>query len=212
MRLLLADDHPTVLAGMEALLRGVARIQIVGMASNGDALVDLLTRLPCDAVVTDYAMPGSLRGDGLTLLGFIQRRWPSVRVIVHTMQESPVILAQVRRLGIRQIVSKGDASGHLAAAIQAAAVGGDYFSPAVQALLQQQPSGDGQLTPREQEVVRLYVSGLTTSAIAEQLHRSRQTISTQKRSAMRKLGVDHDAGLIQAWLALDPQPEAAQPN
>jgi len=200
MRLLLADDHPTILAGIDALLRGVPRVQVVGMAGDGDQLIDLLGRTACDAVVTDYAMPGSQRGDGLTLLGFLRRRYPGVKLILHTMQDSPAILLQARRLGIRQMVSKADSSGHLAAALQAAMVGGEYFSPAIHERLATADRPSGPLTPREQEVVRLFVSGMNINAIATQLHRSKQTISTQKNSAMRKLGVNHDAGLVRAWL------------
>ncbi len=200
MRLILADDHPTILAGIDALLRGVPRVQVVGMANDGDQLIDLLGRLACDAVVTDYAMPGSQRGDGLTLLGFLRRRYPGLKLILHTMQESSAILVQARRLGIVQMVSKADSSGHLAAALQAAMVGGEYFSPAIRERLAAAERPTATLTPREQEVVRLFVSGMSINAIATQLHRSKQTISTQKSSAMRKLGVDHEAGLVRAWL------------
>lgn len=200
MRLLLADDHPTILAGMQALLRGVPRVQVVGTAGDGDALIALLERAACDAVITDYAMPGSRRGDGLTLLGFLRRRYPRVILILHTMQESPAILAKARRLGIAQMVSKADASGHLAAALQAAMVGGDYLSPAIAAHLAAASGVPAQLTAREQEVVRLFVSGMSINAIASQLHRSKQTISSQKSSAMRKLEVAHDADLVRKWL------------
>jgi len=200
MRVVLADDHPTILAGVDALLRSVPRVQIVATAGNGDALIQRLTSTACDIVVTDYAMPGSQSGDGLALLGFLRRRWPSLRLVLHTMQDSPAILARARQLGIRQMVGKGDASGHLAAALQAAMFDGDYFSPSIQRILQTASTGSALLSPREDEVVRLYVSGMTTTEIAVQLHRSKQTVSTQKRSAMRKLGVRHDAELVRAWL------------
>lgn len=200
MRVLLADDHPTVLAGLEALLRPVPLLQVVGTAANSDALLHLLERTACDVLVTDYAMPGGALPDGLAMLGFLRRRFPHLAIVLHTMQESPAVLGQVLRLGIGRIVSKADASGHLAVAVQAARAGGDYLSPAIQALLAGSVQGPA-LTPREEEVVRLYVAGLGTTQIAAQLHRSKQTISTQKRSAMRKLGVAHAPALVSAWEA-----------
>lgn len=196
---MLADDHPTILAGLEALLRGLARVEVAGIAADGDALIRLLQRQHCDAVITDYAMPGSQHGDGLTLLGFLRRRWPSLVVILHTMQEFPTILTQARQLGIRHMVSKADAGGHIGAALQSAMVGGEYFSPAISAILRSAPGQDTLLTPREREIVRLFASGMSMTAIAKQVHRSKQTVSTQKRSAMQKLGVEHDAGLLRAW-------------
>lgn len=209
MRVLLADDHPTILAGIDHLLRGVPRIQVVGTAGSGDALLELLARTRCDAVVTDYSMPGSRSGDGLTLLGFLRRRWPGLVIVLHTMIESPALLVQARRLGIRHMVSKADASAHLAAALHGALAGGDYLSPTIQATLGTLPSQAHGLSPREYEVIRLYLSGMSLSAIAAQLHRSKQTISTQKRSAMRKLGVVHEVDLVRAFhehaeLAPDP--------
>lgn len=200
MRVLLADDHPTVLAGLDALLRGVPLLHVAGTASNSDELLRLLETTACDILITDYAMPGGIHPDGMAMLGFLRRRFPALAIVLHTMQESLAVLEQVQRLGVTRIVSKADASGHLAASVQAARAGGDYYSPAIQALLAA-GSGGAVLTPREEEVVRLYVAGMGTSQIAAQLHRSKQTISTQKRSAMRKLGVDHDPALVNAWQA-----------
>ena len=199
MRVLLADDHATVLAGMEALLRGIPRLQIVGSAHTTDQLHAMLATRRCDVLVTDYAMPGGTHGDGLSMLRFLRQRHPALRIVVHTMQESPAVLTQIVRCGVPCLVSKADAAGHLAAALEAARVEGHYLSPAIQRLLESGHTARNALSPRETEVIRLYVSGLRTDQIAQRLHRSKQTISTQKRSAMRKLGVDHDAALIGAW-------------
>jgi len=199
MRVLLADDHATVLAGMEALLRGVPRLRIMGCARTTDQLHQQLATLRCDTLVTDYAMPGGTHADGLSMLRFLRQRHPALRIVVHTMQESPAVLVQIVRCGVLGIVSKADAAGHLAAALETARVGTPYFSPAIQRLLDAERTARDALSPRETEVIRLYLSGLRTEQIAQQLHRSKQTISTQKRSAMRKLGVDHDAALVRVW-------------
>ncbi|GAB3048847.1 response regulator transcription factor [Stenotrophomonas tumulicola] len=206
MRIVIADDHPTILAGIEALLGPAPRLQVVGRASSVDELLALLSTTPCEAVVTDFAMPGGRNADGLALLSQLCRHPARLQVVLHTMLELPTTLAQARRLGVRHMVGKADASGHLAAALQAAGIGAEYYSPAMQALLER-ASGSGSnvarpLTPGEQEVVRLFVSGMTVNAIATQLHRSKQTVSARKMNAMRKLGLTHDAELVKAWLDL----------
>lgn len=200
MRVVLADDHPTILAGLDAMLGRTPLLQVVAMADSSDALLRVLQQVPCEALVVDYAMPGGTHPDGLALMGFLRRRFPGLAIVLHTMQDSPAVLAQVQQLGIIRMVSKADASGHLAAALQAARVDGAYLSPAISAALGS-ASPSVALTPREEEVVRLYVSGLSTTEIAAHLHRSKQTISTQKRSAMRKLGAHHEPALVQAWQA-----------
>jgi two-component system capsular synthesis response regulator RcsB len=102
--------------------------------------------------------------------------------------------------GVNCIVSRSDDFSHLVPAVHVAFAGGKYFSPAIAGLLKKGGAG-GQgapelLTVREREVVRLYVSGLTVNEVAERLHRSNKTVSTQKMSAMKKLHISNDANLF----------------
>lgn len=200
MRVLLADDHPTILAGLDAILRGLPHVQIVGAAAGSDSLMRLLMTTPCDCLVIDFAMPGGGTPDGLALLGFIRRRYPSLIIVLHSMLEVPAVLVQVQRLGIEVLVSKADSQGHLDAALRAARAGGTYQSPTIANLLAR-PAAISALSAREEEVLRLTAEGLGTGEIAARLHRTKQTISTQKRSAMRKLGVDNTPALLDAWRA-----------
>jgi two-component system capsular synthesis response regulator RcsB len=202
LRVVLADDHPGMIAGVEHGLSSASTIQVAGTAANSTELMRILDTGCCDVLVSDYSMPGNEHGDGIALFSLIQRRYPSVKLVVLTMLDNPAVLSALRRLGITCIVSKADAVSYLIPAIHAAATGGAYYSPSVEKSMRtlDRSRTDGKapqlLSKRELEVLRLYASGLTVNEIAERLSRSKKTISTQKARAMEKLGVERDVDLL----------------
>lgn len=202
IRLLIADDHPALLLGLQSAIADISSFKLVGTACSSTELVAHLDRHPCDVLVTDYAMPGGEYGDGISMITFITRRYPSLRMVVVTMMDNPAILSALVAEHVCCILSKSDDPSHIVPAVHAAFAGGTYYSPTVRAILEtaksahNEPSGPRSLTRREAEVIRLFVSGLLISEIAERLHRSKQTVSTQKNSAMRKLGIQRDADLF----------------
>jgi two-component system capsular synthesis response regulator RcsB len=204
INVLLADDHPGMIAGITHELASSPSLQIRGHAGNSTELVALLESQPCDVVVSDYAMPAGQHGDGLALFGLIARRFPQVRIVVLTMLDSPALLAALRKQGnLGGIVSKADTMSHLVSAVLATHLGGTYYSPTILQVLQEaeamseSPGEAEALSPRESEVIRLYASGLRVDDIAARLHRSKKTISTQKSRAMQKLGLQRDTELMQ---------------
>jgi two-component system capsular synthesis response regulator RcsB len=198
IRIAIADDHPAVLIGIAHQLAGLEDIEVIGTAHDSSELIALLDAQPCDVVITDYVMPGGTYGDGFTLLSHLRRRYPRLQVVVFTMMENPGLVQNMVAQGIGAIVSKGDALRHLGLAAQAAAAGRGYLSPAIAAALAEvSPGGARPLSQREGEVVRLFVSGLTVNEIAARLSRSKKTVSAQKMSAMKKLGIERDADLYQ---------------
>lgn len=202
MRLIIADDHPAVLIGIGHVLEAVSTIDVVGLVKNSTELIHLLDKQPCDVLVTDYAMPNGEYGDGITLFEFLRRRYPHLKIVVMTMMDNPGVLRTLVSRGLTCILCKSDDSSHLIPAVHAAFSGGQYFSPAIASFVQSMnANGYGEvrkkeLTKREFEIVRLYVSGLTVNEIAGKLHRSKQTISSQKTSAMKKLGIVREADLF----------------
>ncbi|MEO6920627.1 MAG: response regulator transcription factor [Collimonas sp.] len=202
IRVAIADDHPGLIAGIAYELEKNKTIELVATARNSTELIAVLDKERCDVVVSDYAMPGGEYGDGITLFAFIQRRYPEIRLVVLTMMDNPGIIRLLLAQGISCILSKSDATEYLAVAVQAAYVQGKYFSPTIAAIIRtldaEGPANDAarSLSTREVEVVRLFVSGLTINEIAERLHRSKKTVSSQKINAMRKLGIQRDADLI----------------
>ncbi len=212
IRVVIADDHPVLLAGMEHMLAAVADIQIVGLAADSTGMVDLLASQQVDVVVADFSMPQGRYGDGIALLRFLDRRFPQVRRLVLTGVENPRVLRSIQEVGVDVIVGKTDPHLHLEHAIRCARAAQPFLSPVIQRLLEQPPApGDsaaqGTLTKRESEVLRMFAEGSSVAEIGERVGRSRKTISTQKMSAMRKLGLARDgdifryaisSGLVQA--------------
>lgn len=204
VQLVIADDHPGVVAAVRRLVSGVDGFEVVGEASNADELLAVLGRVRCDLVITDYAMPGSRYGDGILLLEFLVRRHPDLRVMVLTMLETRALMSNILRAGIKVIVSKSDEPQHILEGMHAAAGGRIYLSPMLNAKLlcrngEPQPAHDdpvAKLGKRELEVLRMYVTGKTVSEIALQLNRSVKTISSQKQTAMRKLELGTEAALF----------------
>ncbi|MEX1829525.1 response regulator transcription factor [Luteibacter yeojuensis] len=197
LRTIIADDHPVVLMGTRAALEAAGGIDVVGEATNGDALVELLASCPCDVLVTDFSMPGG--GDGLFMLDTIHRRFPRVRIVVLTMVNNLPVLQTMRARGALGLCDKRAPLTEVPLAVRRAAIGQPFVSDTIQ----QQFDDAGlpargsrvRLSIREIEVVRLYVGGMSISAIAERLSRSVKTVSRQKRDAMQKLGIDHDSRL-----------------
>jgi len=202
IRILIADDHPALLLGLQSAITNSSSFQLMGTARSSTELVAHLDRHPCDVLVTDYAMPGGEYGDGISMITFIKRRYPDLRMVIMTMMDNPAILSALAAEHVGCILSKSDDPSHIVPAIHAAFAGGSYYSPTARAILETArsahsgPNGPHALTRRETEVIRLFVSGLLISEIAERLHRSKQTVSTQKSSAMRKLGIVRDADLF----------------
>ncbi|KVT11372.1 LuxR family transcriptional regulator [Burkholderia sp. MSMB1078WGS] len=201
IRVMIADDHPAIISGIVAALANHTTVKVVATASNSTELVAALNTHPCDVLVSDYAMPGGEFGDGVTLFSFLRRRYPDTRIVVLTMMNNPGTLRSLMKLDIHCILSKSDSTDHVLTAIQGAFASGRYFSPSIsdvawQIHMEARNTASGALTMREEEVVRLFVSGLSVSEIAEQLKRSKQTISSQKTSAMKKLGLDSDTDLV----------------
>ncbi|SFJ59869.1 two component transcriptional regulator, LuxR family [Paraburkholderia megapolitana] len=203
VKVVLADDHPVLLVGVEQALQAFPDIKVVACVRQSTDLIHVLQNTRCDALVTDLAMPGGQYGDGLPLIVYLRRHFPTLPVVVLTMLENVALLKRLRELGVLGIVSKSDALSHVGLAVLYTTRGSEYLGPAVAASLDATRPGsdrnaaEAMLSTRELEVVRLLVSGMTPTGIAALLKRSIKTISTQKKAAMRKLGLAHDAQLFQ---------------
>jgi len=197
-RVAVADDHPMVRLGIESSLDGYPMFQVIGAVADSTELVALLDAQPCEVLITDFAMPGGAHGDGLQLLDVLHARYPELLVVVMTGIDQPVMIQAILARGVAGLVSKADDVAHVAHAVTAAHAHRRYLSPTIAAL---SPAVPGQrrtlrLSPREQEVLQLYVDGLSITAIAERLQLRKQTVSTQKVSGMAKLGIERDADLF----------------
>lgn len=206
LRIAIADDHPLVLAGIMDLLSNDIRFEITGTVTSSSELISHITEDRPDVVITDFVMPGDNRyGDGLNLIGYLSRHFPDVKLLVVTMISNPLIVASLYKAGVSGVVLKSDATSELLRALENLRMGKRYVRAAepVPPQPDQQPASGtsaadllNQLSPKEIEVIRLFVDGQSLTAIANGLKRSIKTISNQKRSAMNKLNVTTDQDLI----------------
>ena len=199
IRIIIADDHPAIIAGVSLNLAQLGTLQVMGHAHSSTELIELLDKTPCDVLISDYAMPNGKYGDGIALFSLIARRYPATKLVVLTMLDNPIVLNTLLNQKNLCIVSKSDAMTHLIPAIHAAYSEGKYYSPKISeamATLRGNRQDKLNLSQRESEVVRLYASGMAINEIAEQLSRSKKTISTQKTRAMQKLGIEKDMDLL----------------
>lgn len=172
-----------------------------------------MSKIRCDVALVDYAMRGNGQMEGLALLGYLRRTYPEIGIVAMVTYENPVIIRSILERNVASVVSKFDDIGHIVTAIHACYGGGKYLSPLIKRSLETVNDGGNKraskLSPREIEVIRLYLSGLSVSQIAERLKKGRQTISAQKVNAMKKLGVTSDVELIRCATCLDLIDEAS---
>lgn len=206
LRIILADDHPVVLMGAEVALSaaGGTPCSIVARAHHADELIELLQRIPCDLLISDYSMPYGRFPDGLALMGYLRRHYSHLPLIVMTMLRNPSLLQALLNTDVSGLFDKRSPLPELKRAVDKVSKGRRYLCPTFAGILKARalPASGQQLpavslSERELEVVRLFVQGLSGRQIAAQLNRSEKTISRQKRTAMDKLGLGHDGGLVE---------------
>ncbi|WP_192564810.1 response regulator [Pseudomonas gozinkensis] len=202
LHVVIADDHPIVLLGVRELIERDERFCVVGEAVCSNELINLLERHSVDLVITDFNMPAdSPYGDGLKLVEYLKRHFPTVKVLVLTMISSPLILTRLHELGVVGVIQKSQLHNEIQVALKAIARGNPFQSarPVSSSVMESNAVLDDRfasLSPKEHEILRLFVSGQSVSDIARNQSRSAKTISTQKKSAMRKLEVNSDQDLL----------------
>lgn len=201
IRIVLADDHPVILLGVKAVFAQTLGMEPVGEAASPDALFDLLGRQPCDVLITDYAMPGTARADGLSMISELHEQYPAMKIVVLTRIASLSMVDPIFRAGALAVVEKGAAMKELLAAVHAVSLGRVYLSERLRDGPRQPTrisadTSNSRLSPKEIEVIRLFASGHSNNEIAYLLQVSPKTSSRQKRDAMKKLAARTDAELI----------------
>lgn len=207
LNVVIADDHPIVLLGIRELVERDERFQVVGEAICSAGLIALLDQQPIDIVITDYNMPGdSPYGDGLKLVEYLKRHFPHLQILILTMISNHLILTRLQELGVVGVIQKSQLHTEIQIALKAIAQQALYRSlePAKTSVIESMTAIDERfstLSPKEFEILRLFISGKSVSDIARSQNRSSKTISAQKISAMRKLEVASDQDLLAYCLA-----------
>jgi DNA-binding NarL/FixJ family response regulator len=200
IRVLLADDHELVRAGLRRVLEAQRDVQVVGEVEDGAAALAALARTAVDVLVLDLTMP---QLDGFGVIAEAKSRRAGLRILVLTMHADPAYVARAVREGADGYLLKDSAVEDLVAAVRAVHGGKPYFTPRIQHELAEllrtppAPSPLETLTDREREVLTLVAEGLATKEIAARLDISTRTVETHRANLMRKLDLRSVARLVQ---------------
>ena len=198
IRVLVADDHEVVRAGVVAVLQRVPTIQVIGQAADGAEAVEATKRLRPDVVILDLTMPGL---EGIEAIRRIRRLPdPAPGIVVLSMHAAPERAATAIRAGAAGYVVKGGEAAEIVQAVQAVAGRGRYVTPsladAVDALVAQGSNDPLEaLSPREREVLQLVAEGHTNASIATRLGISPKTVDHHRTNLMQKLDL-HDLASV----------------
>ena len=201
IRILLADDHTLVRAGVRALLEELPDVNVVAEAADGhQALAGTKAHQP-HVVLMDVAMSGL---NGLETTGRLVKEFPEVRVIILSMHANEEYIWQALRAGASGYLLKSASTAELEQAIKGVSRGETYLDPTIARRViagyvsgaAQQKSPLEQLSPRQREILQLIAEGRTTKEIAFVLNLSAKTVETHRSQLMERLDIHDVAGLV----------------
>lgn len=200
LRILLADDHLLVRAGIRALLSSLPDVEVVGEAATGEEAVTAAQQLDPEVALLDISMQGM---NGLEAARRILEVRPGVKIIMLSMHASEDFVARALRAGALGYLMKGSASQELERALSAVTAGQRYLdshisAEALQRHLDRTTEEGVQevLTARQREILQLIAESLGTKEIAHRLGVSAKTVETHRRELMQRLNIHDVPGLV----------------
>ncbi len=201
VRILLADDHKLVRAGLRALLERIADVEVVGETADGQDALRQIAELRPDVALVDVSMPGL---NGIETAARVAREHPATRVLIVSMHLDEEYVHRALSAGAAGYLLKTSELQELEIAVRAVARGETWLSPDVSArVVRSLGKGDRDaaspyelLTQRQREVLQLIAEGRSTKQIAQRLGISVKTVETHRSELMERLGIHGIAGLV----------------
>jgi DNA-binding NarL/FixJ family response regulator len=202
LRVLLADDHTLVRAGIRALLEKLPGVEVVGEAADGVEALALVKAHQPDVLLMDIAMRGL---NGLETAAGVAHEFPQIKVIILSMHANEEYVIQALRAGAAGYLLKDSATIELELALEAVERGEKYLSPAISRtvidgyLARVSGAGDAvahPLTPRQLQILKCVAGGQSTKEIAFALNLSVKTVETHRAQLMERLGIHDVPGLV----------------
>lgn len=185
IRVVIADDHPLIRAGLQSSLTSEADLLVVGEAANGEETQHVCEDQQPDVLLLDLRMPGP---SALDILAYLQQHCPNTRVLMLTAFDDEAHVRGLVEAGVAGYMLKEEAPAAVSEAIRAVMQGCIWFSQSVAQRLAQ-PTESTTLTQREQEVLRLLAHGETNRKIAEELCVAEITVRFHLRNIYNKIDV-----------------------
>ncbi|MHB1861895.1 MAG: response regulator [Gemmatimonadaceae bacterium] len=209
IRVVLADDHTVVRAGLKAVLGGAKDIQVVGEVANGTDAVAMTEKLDPDVLVMDLSMP---QMDGAEATKTLSAAGARTKILILTMHSPDEALVPLLESGASGFLQKSAADRELVDAVRAVAHGDTYLQPSAARVLAgglrkkaehiDERTKYERLTQRERDVLRLVAQGYSAPEIGERLFISPKTVDTYKQRIQEKLGLQHRSEYVQFALHL----------
>lgn len=200
IRILIADDHTIVRAGIRSLLEKLPEVAVVGEASDGREVLSMVKEWRPHIALIDVAMPTL---NGIEATARIVKESSGTRVIILSMYSNEEYVAQALHAGAAGYILKNAATTELEVAVRAVARGETYLSPAIskQVISEYLERSIGkrpldELTARQREILQLIAEGRSTKQIAKVLSVSVKTVESHRAQLMRRLGIHEIAGLV----------------
>jgi len=200
VRVLLAEDHLLVRAGIRALLGSLPDIEVVGEVTSGTEVMQAIETLAPDVALMDISMPGM---NGLEATRRLSDDHPEVRVIIVSMHASEDYVARALKAGARGYLTKASAAQELERALSAVMAGEQYIDShisraALETYLRRMDDGRDEdvLTARQREILQMIAESLGTKEIAYRLGVSTKTVETHRKLLMDRLNIHDVAGLV----------------
>ncbi len=201
IKVLIADDHAIVRAGLRALLVEEAEFDLVGEAVGGYEAIDLVEKTNPDVLILDLSMPDL---DGISVTRKIKPRFPDLKILILTLHEDEALLKEAIKAGAVGYILKRAAEAELISAIRVILRGDLFIDPSmVRSLIEETPNSridqkgpTESLTPRETEILKLIVEGYTNRQIGQELNISVRTVEGHRSNISDKLGLHSRVELV----------------
>jgi len=193
IEIFLADDHGMMNAGLTALLQQEPDMEVRGIFTSAQQLLDRMPFDTPDLVISDISMPDM---NGLELAKIIREKHPKVRIILLTMHASAAWVKQAKETGVQGYLLKESGLQEMRDAIHTVMNGEKYISSKAAVNLLKEEQEGTRITPRETEILQMLARGLTTKEIADAVFVSTTTIDTHRKNLLAKTGVANTAELI----------------
>lgn len=197
IKVLVADDHKIVVDGIKSFLQNEETIEIVGVASNGEEVLEILKEKSVDIAILDIEMP---KLDGIETTKSIKRDYPNTKILILSMYKNRDFILNLCKLGIKGFLLKNRGKEELISAIQTIYRDGPFFPLEIMKIITDAPRKEekieSNLTSREMEILCLIAEALTAKQIGQKLNIKSVTVETHIRNIKEKLGLNSKAALI----------------